>query len=528
MDVKPDCYTISCALKALSSAFPHSRLANEVHCFVLRRGLVAELFVGNALITCYSRCNEIGLARTVFDGMPERDTVSWNSMMAGYSQAGFFEECKELYREMLCSTGLRPDGMTVVSVLQACGQSMDLVLGMEVHQLLNDSQIKIDVSVCNAIIGLYAKCGSLDYARELFEETSVKDEVTYCTIISGYMIHGFLDKAMDLFQEMKNPGLSTWNAVISGLVQSNRHERVLELVRAMQASGVKPNTITLSSILPTVSYFSNLKGGREIHAYALRNKYDQNIYVATGIIDSYAKSGFIHGAQQIFNQSKGRSLIIWTSIISAYAVHGDANIALSHFNEMLSHGIRPDPVTFTAVLAGCARSGVVEKAWKIFDAMSTQYGIQPSAKHYACMVGVLTRAGRLSEAVEFVLKMPIEPSPKVWGTLLDGASVSGDVELGKFVFDRLFQIEPENTGNYITMANLYSQAERWEEADQIREMMNKIGLKKIRGSSLIQTSGGLQSFVARDELNGRSEELYEMVGGLGRKDMYQGMGLMMR
>jgi pentatricopeptide repeat protein len=513
-DVKPDCYTISCVLKAFSSSFSDSRLAKEVHCFVLRRGLDLDLFVVNALITFYSRCDEIGLARTVFDRMPERDIVSWNSMIAGYSQAGFYQECKGLYREMLGSAGLRPNGMTIVSVLQACGQSTDLILGMEVHQFVNESQIEIDVSVCNAIIGLYAKCGSLDYARELFEEMDEKDEVTYGSIISGYMVHGFVDKAMDLFREMKNPGLSTWNAVISGLVQNNRHEGVVDLVREMQACGFKLNTVTLSSILPTISYLSNLKGGKEIHAYAVRNKYDCNIYVATAIIDTYAKSGFLHGAQRVFDQSKGRSLIIWTAIISAYAAHGDANNSLSLFNEMLINGIRPDPVTFTAVLSACAHSGVVEEAWKIFDAMFTTYGIQPSVEHYACMVGVLSRAGRLSEAAEFVFKMPIEPSAKVWGALLNGASVSGDVELGKFISDRLFEIEPENTGNYIIMANLYSQAGRWEEADQIRERMKRIGLKKIPGSSWIETSRGLQSFIARDVSNGRTEEIYEMLGGL--------------
>ncbi|GMY18867.1 pentatricopeptide repeat-containing protein At2g37310 [Fagus crenata] len=450
MDVKPDCYTISCALKALSSLFSHSRLAKEVHCFVLRRGLELDIFVLNAWITQYSRCDEIGFARTVFDRMLERDIVSWNSMIAGYSQAG----------EMLGLAGLWPNGMTIVSVLQACGQSKDLSFGMEVHRFINENQIDIDVSVCNAIIGLYAKCGSLDYARELFDEMSEKDEVTYGSIISGYMVNGFIDNAMDLFQEMKKPGLSTWNAVISGLVQNNRHEGVLDLVLEMQACGFKPNTVTISSILPTISYLSKLKGGKKIHAYAVRNSYDSNIYVATAIIDTYAKSGFLHGAKWIFDQSKGKSLIIWTAIISAYAAHGDANTALGLFNDMLNDGIRPDPITFTAVLAACAHSGVVEEAWKIFDAMFMKYGIQPSVEHYACMVGVLSRAGRLSEAVEFVSKMPIETSAKVWGALLNGACVSGDVVLGKFVCDNLFEIEPENTGNYIIMANLYSQAGR--------------------------------------------------------------------
>ncbi|KAI9154196.1 hypothetical protein LWI28_022505 [Acer negundo] len=512
-DLKPDNFTITCVLKALSGLFCESRLAKEVHCYALRCGFDSNVFIVNGLITFYSRCNEFASSRVLFDRMPHRDIVSWNSMIAGYSQGGFYAESKGLYKEMLNSS-VRPDGVTVISVLQACGQSNDLVFGMEVHDFIIENKIQMDLWICNALIGLYAKCRSLDYARSLFEEMSEKDEVSYCSIISGYMVHGLVDRAMDLFREMKQPALSTWNAVISGLVQNNRHEGILDLVRDMVTSGLRPNAVTLSTILSMFSYFSNLKGVKEMHGYAIKNGYDRNIYVATAIIDNYAKAGFLTGAQQVFDQSKSRSLVIWTAIISAYAGHGDADMAFFLFNEMLNNGIQPDPVTFTAVLAACAHSGLVDKAREIFDSMSAEYGIQPSVEHYACMVGVLSRAKRLSEAAEFISNMPIEPSAKVWGALLNGASVSGDVELGKFVCDRLFEIEPENTGNYIIMANLYSQAERWEEADMVRRKMDQIGLKKVAGSSWIESSGGLHSFIAKDTSSEQTEEMYKVMEGL--------------
>ncbi|KAK4833808.1 hypothetical protein QYF36_011717 [Acer negundo] len=383
-DLKPDNFTITCVLKALSGLFCESRLAKEVHCYALRCGFDSNVFIVNGLITFYSRCNEFASSRVLFDRMPHRDIVSWNSMIAGYSQGGFYAESKGLYKEMLNSS-VRPDGVTVISVLQACGQSNDLVFGMEVHDFIIENKIQMDLWICNALIGLYAKCRSLDYARSLFEEMSEKDEVSYCSIISGHMVHGLVDRAMDLFREMKQPALSTWNAVISGLVQNNRHEGILDLVRDMVTSGLRPNAVTLSTILSMFSYFSNLKGGKEMHGYAIKNGYDRNIYVATAIIDNYAKAGFLTGAQQVFDQSKSRSLVIWTAIISAYAGHGDADMAFFLFNEMLNNGIQPDPVTFTAVLAACAHSGLVDKAREIFDSMSAEYGIQPSVEHYACM-----------------------------------------------------------------------------------------------------------------------------------------------
>lgn len=505
--VKPDNFTITSVLKALTSLFADTKLAKEVHCFALRHELDSDNFVVNALVKYYLRCDDLMSARTLFDRMSYRDIVSWNSMISGYSQGGFFDDCKGLYREMLGLEGLKPDGVTILSVLQACAQSKDLLLGIQVHQFIIESEVEMDLSVCNAIIGLYAKCGSLDYAQQLFDDMSEKDEITFGTIISGYMVHGFAVKAMDIFREMKNPMLSTWNAVISGLVQNNQHEGIFELVRKMQASGFKPNSVTISSILPTVSYFSNLKLGKEIHGYAIKNSYDDNVYVATGIVNTYAKSGFLHGAQRVFDQTNHRSVIIWTAIIAAYAAHGVANVTLSLFDEMLNSGTQPDPVTFTAVLSACAHSGVVNEAREIFDAMLPKFGIQPLIEHYACMVGVLSRAGMLSEAVEFISKMHVQPSAKVWGALLNGAAISGDVELGKYAYDHLFEIEPENTGNYIIMANLYSQAGRWEEAKKVREKMNKYGLKKIAGSSCIEMSGGLQSFVAREVLNEQTEEI---------------------
>ncbi|KAL0289372.1 UNVERIFIED_CONTAM: Pentatricopeptide repeat-containing protein [Sesamum calycinum] len=168
IDVKPDSFTLSCVLKAMSEVVLDGPLsARMIHCYVIKNGLDLDVFVGNGLVTYYSRCDDLVSARCLFDEMPDRDLVSWNSMLSGYSQGGFYEECKDLYRMMLGLEDVSPDGVTAVCVLHACAQSTDLIFGMEVHQYLMDNGIKMDLSVCNSIIALYAKCGSLDYAREL-------------------------------------------------------------------------------------------------------------------------------------------------------------------------------------------------------------------------------------------------------------------------------------------------------------------------------------------------------------------------
>ncbi|KZV26150.1 pentatricopeptide repeat-containing protein [Dorcoceras hygrometricum] len=432
VQVEPDAFTMSCVLKAMSEVVADEPLLTRmIHCYVMKKGFFSDLFVGNGLMTYYSRSDDPLSAKGLFNEMPDKDLVSWNAMIAGYSQGGFYKECKDLYKVMLDSRELKPDAVTVISTLHACAQSNDLIFGMEVHRYVIDNRIEMDLSVCNAIMAVYAKCGSLDYAKELFEEMSEKDEISYSTIISGYMVHGQVEEAMMIFRKMRQPALSTWNAVISGQVQNNKYDEVIDLVRQMRY---------MLTLLKT---------------------------------------------RRVFDISKIRSVIVWTSIISAYATHGDANFALSLFDKMLMGKTKPDEVTFTAVLAACARGGLLDKALEIFDSLLPKYGVQPLVNHYACVVVCMSRAGRLSQALKFVEEMPIEPSAKVWGALLSGASEFGDVELGKFVFDHLMELEPDNPSNYIIMANLYSDSGRWEEAEKVRETLKKLGLKKVAGSSRV-------------------------------------------
>ncbi|XP_020276690.1 pentatricopeptide repeat-containing protein At2g37310 [Asparagus officinalis] len=462
-------------------------------------------------------------ARLVFDLMPERDIVSWNSIISGYSQAGNYDECLGLFFEMVKGLdGVMPNGVTVASMLHACSQMKDLVMGTRAHQFAVKSEIEMDAMLWNSVIGFYAKCARLEYARSLFDEMQYKDAVSYNVMITGYMAHGFVDKAMNLFNRMANSTISSWNAVIAGLVQNNQHSDALSQVLVMQDLGFRPNSITLSSILPAISFFSNLLAGKQVHGYAIRSDFDQNIYVTSALIDIYAKSGFLAGARCVFERTKGRSLIVWTAIISAYASHGDADNAIIMFNRMLDNGIEPDPVTFTTVLSACAHAGAVNEARKIYKMMAS-YEILPAMEQYACMVGVFSRQGMLEEAMEFISKMPGEPNAKIWGSLLNGAASIGDVEFGKFVYEKLVQIEPENTGNYIVMANLYSRVGRWEEAKIVREKLKGIGLSKIPGCSWIGMSYGLQVFVAKDASNERSDEIYMVLDrliGLMREEGY--------
>uniref|UniRef100_A0A453IC27 Pentacotripeptide-repeat region of PRORP domain-containing protein n=1 Tax=Aegilops tauschii subsp. strangulata TaxID=200361 RepID=A0A453IC27_AEGTS len=457
-DVSPDEITVSALLKSLAASGPglSPLVAGELHALAFLRGFGADLFVSNGLITAYANAGDMRSARAVFDQMPRKDVVSWNSLISAYASGGWYAECLELFHELVqacAGSGVRPNSVTVTSVLHACAQLKAVDFGAYVLRIANESGLDMDIAAWNSVVGFYAKCGRLHYARQLLERMPKKDAVSYSAMITGYMNNGHVDEAMDLFRQADAKGINTWNALISGLIQNGRQSDVLGLLHEMMGAGILPNTATLSIIMPSAPLFST------------------------------SKAGFLDMARKVFELHENRSTIAWTSIISAVAAHGDVTEALDLFNQMVSAGTRPDTVTFTVVLTACAHAGKVTEAREFFHSMQAMFGISPVMEQYACMVSVLSRAGMLKDALDLVNKMPFEPNAKVWGALLNGAAAVGDVELGRFVFDRLFIIEPKNTGNYVVMANLYSNAGKWEEAEIIRSMLWGVGLEKVPGCS---------------------------------------------
>ncbi|KAG8063824.1 hypothetical protein GUJ93_ZPchr0003g17878 [Zizania palustris] len=449
--VCPDEITLSTLLKSLAATGPvfSPLVTGELHAVAFLRGFGTDLFVSNGLITAYANAEDMRSARAVFDEMPKRDVVSWNSIISACNRAGWYRECLDLFQEFVrvrSNGGVEPSSITVTSVLHACTQLKAIDFGIGVHHLAVESGLDMDVAVWNSIVGFYAKCGRLQHARQLFDGMTKKDSVSYSAMITGYMNNGHVDAGMELFRQANTRGISMWNSVIAGLVQNGRQSDVLGLLQEMISSEVLPNSATLSIIMPSVPVFSTLLGAKQAHGYAIRHDFDQSINLASALIDAYSKAGFLDAARKVFKLVENRSKILWTSMISAIAAHGEAAEALSLFNQMISAGTRPDTVTFTAVLSACAHSGKVAEARKVFDSMQAVFGISPVIEQYACMVSALSRAGMLKEAVELVNKMPFEPNAKVWGALLNGAAAVCDTEIGRYAFDHLFIMEPKNTG----------------------------------------------------------------------------------
>nr|XP_010323361.1 pentatricopeptide repeat-containing protein At2g34400 [Solanum lycopersicum]XP_019070552.1 pentatricopeptide repeat-containing protein At2g34400 [Solanum lycopersicum]XP_019070553.1 pentatricopeptide repeat-containing protein At2g34400 [Solanum lycopersicum] len=444
------------------------KLGRLAHCEVVKNGLFVDFHVGHSLITMYSRFGKMGFARKVFDEISLRDLVSWNSMISGYAQTGCSREAVGLFMEMR-DEGFEPDERSLVSVLVACGDLGDVNLGKWVEEYVLGKRMEMNSFIGSALINMYGKCGDLVSARRIFDGMKKKDAIT-------------------------------WNAMISGYAQNGLSDETISLFNAMKEAGVNPNNITLVSVLSACASIGALDVGKSIDDYASRRGIKYDIYVATALIDMYAKSGKLDDAYQIFESMPRKNEVSWNAMISALAFHGRAQEALSLFERMSlkSSDARPDDVTFVGVLSACVHAGLVDKGKYIFDIMNSSFGLVPKVEHYSCMVDLLSRAGRVYEAWDFIEKMPQKPDEILLGALLGACQKLKNIDVGERVMQLLLEMEPSNSGNYIISSKIYANLRRWDDSARMRQLMRQKGVTKIPGCSWIEMDSQLVEFRAGD------------------------------
>ncbi|CAA0840890.1 Pentatricopeptide repeat-containing protein [Striga hermonthica] len=281
--------------------------------------------------------------------------------------------------------------------------------------------------------------------------------------------------------------------------------------------GCKTNQITITSLLTACTSLELWNGGKEIHAYIVRHRFLEDLTTCTALILIYAKSGDLEISNRIFRMMTVKDTIAWNTIIIANTMHGKGKKTLSLFNEMVGSGVKPNSVTFTGVLSGCSHSQMVDKGLSIFHSMENDHKVKPDAEHYSCMVDVLGRGGRLAEAYDFIQQMPMEPSAAAWGALLGACRVHKNVDLGRIAANRLFEIEPENPGNYVLLSNILVGAKLWEEASYARKLMRDRGIRKIPGCSWVRVKNRVFTFVVGDKINEMSDEMYEFLDDVRAK-----------
>ena len=359
----------------------------------------------------------------------------------------------------------------------------------------------------------------IDLARKVFDEMLHGDIVSDNSMLIGYLRCGKLDAAFDLFLNMGERNVRTWNSIITGFVQGGRCREALDLFHEMLlVSGgdglVKPDKITVASVVSACASLGALDQGKWVHSYLKRQGLEFDVVIGTALIDMYGKCGCVERAFEVFQEMPKRDVLSWTAMISALAVHGLGETAFVMLEEMEKNGMRPNHVTFGALLSACAHAGMVEKGQWCFDAMQRIYSIEPRLQHYACMVGLLGRAGLFEEAERLIGSMPMEPDSFVWGALLGTCRMHGNVELGERVGGYLIALDPLNDAYYIILSDIYANAKRFEDVKRIRAFMKGQGIKKTPGCSLIEVDGQVHEFSVKDIRKELMEEIEWVINGI--------------
>lgn len=511
----PDNYTYPLLFKAcagLSLGFT----AGEILGHALQLGFDSDLFVHNAIIHVLVSCGELLAARKVFDESRVRDLVSWNSMINGYVRCGLANEALNLYYKME-ELKVMPDEVTMIGVVSASAQLEDLTLGRKLHQFIEEMGLNLTVPLTNSLMDMYIKCGNIEPAKTLFENMTKKTIVSWTTMVVGYAKFGLLGSAMRLFNEMPEKDVVPWNALIGGFVQAKRSKEALALFHEMQASNVEPDEITVVSCLSACSQLGALDVGIWMHHYVEKHNLSVNVALGTALVDMYAKCGNIKRALQVFREMPGRNSLTWTAIICGLALHGQSHAAVTYFSEMIGIGLMPDEITFLGVLSACCHGGLVDKGREYFYQMSSKYGVSPNLKHYSCMVDLLGRAGFLEEAEELIKSMPFKADAVVWGALFFGSRIHGNVQMGERAASKLLELDPHDSGIYVLLANMYGDANMWEQARKVRKMMEERGVEKTPGCSSIEMNGVVFEFIIRDQSHPQSEKIYECLTRLTRQ-----------
>ncbi|XP_058199768.1 pentatricopeptide repeat-containing protein DOT4, chloroplastic [Rhododendron vialii] len=440
-------------------------LGRSLHAYAIKAGFNKEITFNNTLIGMYTNCGDIDGASHIFYNLGERSVVSCTSMIAGYARDGLSDKAIALFHEMKME-GIKPDIFSVTSILHACACSGSLEDGKEVHNYIRENNMDLDVSVSNALMDMYAKCGSMEDALSVFSQMLIKDIVSWNTMIGGYSKNSMPNEALHLFGAMQQE--------------------------------LKPDIVTLTCVLPSCASLAALDRGREVHAHSLRNGLAFDNYVVNALIDMYVKCGALVLAQSLFDKTPVKDLVSWVVMVAGYGMHGFGREAIAAFKKMRKAGIVADEVSFISILHACSHSGLLHEGWRFFDIMRNDCNIKPKLEHYACMVDLLARSGKLSKAYRFVETMPIEPDASVWGALLCGCRIHHDVKLAEKVAEHIFKLEPDNMRYYVLIATIYAEAEKWEEVKKLKERIGRRGLRKNPCCSWIEIKGKHHIFVAGD------------------------------
>ncbi|CAN6445618.1 unnamed protein product [Victoria cruziana] len=568
-----DQYTFGTVLKSSGSA-GDLQFGQQIHSLVVRTGFHGNVFASSALLYMYTRCGKTEDAEVVFDFMPEKNAVSWNTMISCYARNCEGERALQLFNQME-QEGVIPDQATFATVLSSLGDPHSLRLVKRIHAKIVKFGLDFDIIIGNSAITAYSECESIedamlagyvcndqsDEALGLFAEMQyhgVKQDIyTYISLISaccrfehsekGKTCHGLaikagleestpvsnalmamyakfcmMNDAFKLFDKMQCRDNVSWNSIVTGYSQSGLAEEAMKLYSQMLLHRIRLDHYTFSSVLRCCANLATLQWGKQIHVSIMKLGFKAHLFVGSALIYMYSRCGMIEDASRVFDETSKSGPVTWNSIIFAYAQHGQGKSAIDLLKSMQEMGIKPDHITFVGILSACSHVGLVEEGSYYLRSMDAKYGIKPRMEHFACAIDLFGRAGLLRRAKLVVDSMPFKPNAMIWKTLLGACRVHRDIDLAKYAASFLLELEPNDHATYILLANMFAIHDEWDELAKLKRAMREKGLKKVAGCSWVEVKNIVHTFNAEDRSHPQAKKIYEKLGLLMKQ--IKGMG----
>ncbi|CAN8326721.1 unnamed protein product [Cochlearia groenlandica] len=544
-------------IKACSFQKEPSLLGAQLHCVCFKSGADCDTVISNSLISMYAKLCRTDSARKVFDEMPQRDTVSYCSIVNCYCQNGLLYEALQLVKEMYFD-GFVPKPELVASLLSLCIRvgSNNKVARMLHALVLVDERMKGSILLSTALVDMYLKFHNFAAAFHVFDQMEVKNEVTWTAMISGCVanhnyemgvglflamqrqnlrpnrvtmmailpacvgsglrlvkdIHGYcfrhgfhaddrltaslmnmycrcgdVSLSRSLFEGSKVRDVVMWSSMIGGYAEIGDCAEAMTLLSQMRKEGTEPNSVTLLAIISACTHSVSLGFASRIHSHILKCGFMSYILLSNALIDMYAKCGSLLAACRVFYELDGKDLVSWTSMINAYGLHGHGLEALECFQGLIKSGEKVDATAFLAVLSACNHAGLVQEAQTIFTQAEKTYQMPLTLEHYACYIDLLGRSGRIDDAFEAIRNMPMNPSARIWSSLLSACEMHDRVDVvQKITANELMKCEPDNAANYVLLSKIQTASGNRYGAEKVRRVMQRQGLKKCNGFSIIE------------------------------------------
>ncbi|KAI3470409.1 hypothetical protein Pfo_027072 [Paulownia fortunei] len=389
--MKPDHVTVATLLSGCDETITRKDVY-QVHAHIARLGFDSDLAVCNSLVDSYCKSQSLDLAFQLFKDMITRDTITFNTMITGYSKEMMNERAIKLFSEMQ-HYGFRPSDFTFAALLRACVGLDGTTLGQQVHGLVIKANFVQDVFVGNALLDFYSKHDYMEDMRKFFDEMTELDGVSYNIIITSYAWNGQLEESLNLYKEL-------------------------------QLSKFSRRNFPFATMLSMAANTQDIEMGRQIHAQAFVTTADLEIQVGNALVDMYAKCGRFDEANIIFENLAGKSSVPWTAMISAYVQQGLNDEALKLLNEMRRDNVCGDQATFASILRASANLALLSLGKQLHSCIISA-GFMSNVFCGSALLDMYAKCGSLKDAVAIFKDMP-ERNTISWNAMISAYAQNGD------------------------------------------------------------------------------------------------------